>query len=64
MARLSRKLKLKTRRIPKKKIIFDEDKSSYGKECERPDMSPEDYETAKDEFLKNLREQVCLTYAF
>lgn len=62
MARLRRKLKQNTRRMPKRKLIFDADKSSYGDECERPDMSAEEYEAAKDEFLKNLQEQVFITF--
>lgn len=62
MARLRRKLKQRTRRIPKRKLIFDADKSSYGEECEQPDMLPEQYETARDEFLKNLQDQVNFGY--
>lgn len=58
MARLKRKLRPKTHRTLKRRIQFDYDKTSYGGECERPDMLHEDYEMAKDEFLKNLQEQV------
>ncbi|XP_073953228.1 LOW QUALITY PROTEIN: uncharacterized protein [Choristoneura fumiferana] len=42
----------------KKKIVFRSDKNDYGESCQKPDMTPEQYETAKDLFLQNLKDLV------
>lgn len=58
MARLKRKENEKTSRRRRRRLNFENEKAHYGEECQRPDMSAEDYETAKNHFLQHLQEQV------
>nr|XP_049695083.1 uncharacterized protein LOC126054273 [Helicoverpa armigera] len=58
MARLRRIQKGKMIRRPRRRLHFYAEKCDYGEECQRPDMSADDYETAKNMFLQNLKEQV------
>lgn len=57
MARFKRIQKGKSCRRPRRRLNFDE-KTHYGEECQRPDMSADDYDVAKNIFLENLQEQV------
>ncbi|KAL4718598.1 hypothetical protein ACJJTC_018073 [Scirpophaga incertulas] len=58
MARLKRKQKGSTFRRPRRRLNFENDKTHYGQECQRPDMSADDYSIAMNLFLQNLQEQV------
>ncbi|CAF4946370.1 unnamed protein product [Pieris macdunnoughi] len=46
------------RQGPKRKIIFSNENRDYGEKCQKPDLSPEQYDIAKSLFLSNLKELV------
>ncbi|KAL4715934.1 hypothetical protein ACJJTC_013234 [Scirpophaga incertulas] len=58
MARLKRKQKGSTFRRPRRRLNFENEKTHYGQECQRTDMSADDYNIAMNLFLQNLQEQV------
>lgn len=58
MARLKRKEKGIAFRRPRRRINFENEKTHYGEECQRPDMPADDYDIGKNIFLQNLQEQV------
>lgn len=48
------------RKLPRRKIVFATNPSTsfdYGKVCQKPDMTPGDYEWAKEVFLTSLKNQ-------
>ncbi|CAG5056443.1 unnamed protein product [Parnassius apollo] len=42
----------------KKKLVFPNDRNDYGERCQKPDLTPEQYETARNLFLQNLKSLV------